>query len=245
MTKDAEGQHRSLQPYEFFRAQAMATAIYQSELGNGLRKLGYEAVRGTNDAPDISGYTSEYLASESLRSAQIKRRLEELGLTGRRAEDIISHQNREGKLNIALEELRKLHQSHADAFGKQPEKTVMAAATKAGYATTNEEKASLAAEAVASATRKLTERNAVIEEHRVIEQALKYGHGRILVGDVEREIAEQRDQRKLIEVRHVRPNAPGYRYTTPAMIHMEREVLRRVSEKTIPYGPDIETDRSK
>ena len=51
MTSDADGQHRSLQPYEFFRAQAMATAIYQSELGNNLRKLGYEVVRGTNDAP--------------------------------------------------------------------------------------------------------------------------------------------------------------------------------------------------
>jgi conjugative relaxase-like TrwC/TraI family protein len=240
MTKDADGQHRSLQPYEFFRAQAMATAIYQSELGNGLRKLGYEVVRGTNDAPDISGYSAEYLASESLRNAQIKQRLEELGLTGRRAEDIISHQNREDKLNITPEELRKLHQSHADAFGNQPEKIVSAAANKAGYAATDEERASLAAQAVASATRKLTERNAVIEEHRVIEQALKYGHGRILIGDVEHEISEQRNRRELIEVHHVRPHAPGYRYTTPAMIHMEREVLRRVLEGQGQSMPIVE-----
>ena len=32
MTSDAEGNQRSLQPYEFFRAQAMATAIYQEAL---------------------------------------------------------------------------------------------------------------------------------------------------------------------------------------------------------------------
>jgi conjugative relaxase-like TrwC/TraI family protein len=128
MTRDSEGQLRSLQPYEFFRAQAMATAIYQAELGNNLRKLGYEVVRGTNDAPDIPGYSSEYLASESLRSAQIKKRLEELGLSGRRAEDIISHQNREDKLKITPDELRKLHQSHAEEFGNQAQKVVAAAA---------------------------------------------------------------------------------------------------------------------
>ncbi len=124
MTSDAEGQHRSLQPYEFFRAQAMATAIYQAELGNNLRKLGYEVVRGTNDAPDIAGYTPEYLAAESLRNAQLKQRLEELGMTGRRAEDIINHQNREEKLKITPEELRKLHRSHAELFGNQPDMVV-------------------------------------------------------------------------------------------------------------------------
>jgi conjugative relaxase-like TrwC/TraI family protein len=228
MTRDSEAQLRSLQPYEFFRAQAMATAIYQSELGNNLRMLGYEVVRGTNDAPDIAGYSSEYLASESLRNAQIKKRLEELGLSGRRAEDIISHQNREDKLKITPDELRKLHQSHAEAFGNQPQTIAATATNKTGQSLTAEERAAMAGAAVLSATRKLTERAAVIEEHRVIEQALKYGHGRILVGDVEREIAQQREARKLIAVQHVRPHAPGYRYTTPAMIHMERDVLRRV-----------------
>src|SRR6185437_7307146 len=230
MTSDADGQHRALQPYEFFRAQAMATAIYQSELGNNLRKLGYEVVRGTNDAPDIAGYTPEYLAAESLRNAQLKQRLEELGMAGRRAEDIINHQNREEKLKITPDELRKLHRSHAEVFGNQPDKIVSAAANKSAYATSEEERRKLGFGAVSSAARKLTERNAVIEEHRVIEQALKYGHGRVLVGDIEDELARQRTDGKLIAVHHVRPHAPGHRYTTPAMIHMERDVITRVLE---------------
>lgn len=230
MTSDADGQRRSLQPYEFFRAQAMATAIYQSELGSNLRKLGYDVVRGTNDAPDIAGYTPEYLAAESLRNAQLKRRLEELGMTGRRAEDIINHQNREEKLKITPDELRKLHRSHAELFGNQPDMVVSAAANKSAYAPSEEERLKLASEAVSSATGKLTERNAVIEEHRVIEQALKYGHGRVLVGEIEDELASQRTNGKLITVHHVRPHAPGHRYTTPAMIHMERDVITRVLE---------------
>lgn len=240
MTQDGEGQHRSLQPYEFFRAQAMATAIYQSELGNNLRKLGYEVVRGTNDAPDIAGYSQEYLAAESLRNAQLKQRLEELGMTGRRAEDIINHQNREEKLNISPDELRKLHRSHAELFGNQPQKVVSAAANKTGYTVPDNERAGIASEAVASASRKLTERNAVIEEHRIIEQALKYAHGRTLVADVEDELARQRSERQLIAVQHVRPHAPGHRYTTPAMIHMERDVITRVLSGQGRVAPVVE-----
>ncbi|MBV9154711.1 MAG: relaxase domain-containing protein [Acidobacteriaceae bacterium] len=240
MTADAEGQHRSLQPYEFFRAQAMATAIYQAELGNNLRKLGYEVTRGTNDAPDIAGYSAEYLTAESLRNAQLKQRLEELGLTGRRAEDIINHQNREEKLKITPGELRALHRGHAEAFGNQPDVVVGAAANKVGETVSAEERARVTSEAVSSATRKLTERNAVIEEHRVIEQALKYAHGRVLVGDVEEELASQRSERKLIAVTHVRPHAPGHRYTTPAMIHMEREVITRVLSRRDKLAPVVE-----
>lgn len=246
MTSDAGGQNRSLQPYEFFRAQAMATAIYQSELGNNLRKLGYAMVRGTNDAPDIAGYTPEYLAAESLRNAQLKQRLEELGMTGRRAEDIINHQNREEKLKITPDELRKLHRSHAEIFGNQPDRIVSAAANKSAYATSEEERRKLGFEAISSAARKLTERNAVIEEHRVIEQALKYGHGRVLVGDIEDELGRQRTDGKLIAVHHVRPHAPGHRYTTPAMIHMERDVITRVLEgqgKLSPIVQDADLSR--
>src|SRR6185437_1329094 len=155
MTSDADGQQRSLQPYEFFRAQAMATAIYQAELGNNLRKLGYDVVRGTNDAPDIAGYSPEYLAAESLRNAQLKQRLEELGLTGRRAEDIINHQNREEKLKITPDELRKLHRAHAEAFGNQPDVIVASAANRVGETMSPQERGRVASEAVPSAVRKL------------------------------------------------------------------------------------------
>jgi conjugative relaxase-like TrwC/TraI family protein len=240
MTTDAGGQHRSLQPYEFFRAQAMATAIYQSELGNNLQKLGYGVVRGTNDAPDIAGYTPEYLAAESLRNAQLKQRLEELGLTGRRAEDIINHQNREEKLKITPYELRKLHRAHAEVFGNQPDAIVAAVANRVAETISQRQRASLASQAVSSAARKLTERNAVIEEHRVIEQALKYGHGRVLVGDVEEELAKQRSERKLIAIGHVRPHAPGHRYTTPAMIRIERDVIERVLSGQNQVRPVVE-----
>lgn len=238
MTTDAEGNHRSLQPYEFFRAQAMATAIYQSELGHNLRSVGYEVAQGTNHAPDIAGYAPEYLAAESLRHSQLKHRLEELGLGGRRAEDIINHQNREEKLAISADELRKLHQAHAELFGNQPAQVVAQGSRKStALQITDEQRQTMTSEAVRSAVRKLNERTAVIEEHRIIAQALRYGRGHILLKDVEQELQRQRTARALISVDHVRPHAPGHRYTTPAMLRMERSVLSRVIESQNTVTP--------
>src|SRR5579875_740404 len=71
MTEDRNGQARSLQPYELFRIQSMATAIYQNKLESQLREIGYGIERGTNHAPDIRGFTKEYLEAESLRTAEI------------------------------------------------------------------------------------------------------------------------------------------------------------------------------
>jgi hypothetical protein len=70
----------------------------------------------------------------------------------------------------------------------------------------------------------LTERNAVIEEHRVFEQALKHSHGHILVGDVEEEIANQRATQKLIAVSHVRPHAPSHRSTLVGDVRQHQSV---------------------
>ncbi|MDQ2773816.1 MAG: hypothetical protein M3Y57_02640, partial [Acidobacteriota bacterium] len=174
----------------------------------------------------ITEDTPEYLTAESVRNAQLKRRLEELGIGGRRAEDIINHQNREEKLAISPEELRKLHQAHAQLWGSQPRRVVAAAAAEqTSQSITEEQRIALGGEAVRSAVRKLNERTAVIEEHRIVAQALRYGQGQILVDDVDRELGRQRSTRELISVDHVRPHAPGHRYTTPAMIRMERDVL--------------------
>ena len=100
MTEDARGQARSLQPYELFKIQSMATAVYQNRLEYELRQAGYRIERGLNHAPEIKGYTTEYLQAESLRNAEIQRELKERGLSGAEAINNIKHQNREAKLNL-------------------------------------------------------------------------------------------------------------------------------------------------
>ena len=71
-----EGQVKPLQPLELFRSQQYATAVYQSHLADKLEKLGYSIEAGTNGAPEIKGYSKEYLEANSPRSQQIKEHIE-------------------------------------------------------------------------------------------------------------------------------------------------------------------------
>src|SRR6185437_3581836 len=97
------------------------------ELAKELEALGYELKRGKANAPEIKGYTQEYLDAESPRSHYIQRRLIELGVTGARAARIIAHQDRNDKLDLTQDELKALHLAKAEIFGNQPAQAVKAA----------------------------------------------------------------------------------------------------------------------
>ena len=221
---------RSIQTGELFRAQQLIKTVYQSELKYQLlRVAGYEVHEGKNGAAEIQGYTKEYLAAESLRSARIQGRLEELGLTGRRAEEIIAHQNRNEKLDLTAEEVRALHLARAKEFGDQPAKVVEEARErkKRGLAV----KKIAPQEAVTFAKRSLTERLAVLQPFALVSEALKFGRGHVRVNEVEADVAQRRTPAQgrgpeLIPVTHGRPNSPGLQYTTREMVATEREVLQ-------------------
>ncbi|MGH9770451.1 MAG: MobF family relaxase [Candidatus Acidiferrales bacterium] len=228
LTEDATGQARSLQPYELFKIQSMSTAVYQNELEYQLRRLGYEIARGTNHAPDIKGYSAEYLASESQRSAQIYREMEERGQTGREQRVQLAHQNRDEKLKLSPDELRALHKRSAEEFGSQPAHLVAEAAAR-HHREVSEEKAQRRAQSAVSFARdRLSERSAVFEHFETIRDALRHTQGKARLADIEIELGRQHEQGRFLQVDHVRPNAPGARYTTPELVAMERETIERV-----------------
>src|SRR5579863_2288224 len=70
VTERADGETRALQERGLFQSQQFATAIYQSELTYRVRQLGYEITTGRSAAPEIKGYTQEYLDASSPRSQQ-------------------------------------------------------------------------------------------------------------------------------------------------------------------------------
>src|SRR5580698_6900711 len=67
MTEREAGSYRALQPQGLFDSQQFATAVYQSELTYRLRNLGYEIEPGRSGAPEIKGYSQEYLDASSPR----------------------------------------------------------------------------------------------------------------------------------------------------------------------------------
>ena len=228
LTEEITGQARSLQSKALFEAQSFATAVYRAEMALRLKELGYEVVQNEKGAPEIQGFSKEYLAAESLRSAGIKERLEQLGLSGRRAEEIIAHQDRGKKLNLTKEELRALHRAHGQQFGNEAQHAVDEARRR-GKAT-EVARTIGPSEAVSFAIRRLSEREAVFDHFQVARDALNYGQGHLRLKDVEANIVSRRtnherdlgEGKDLLMVDHYRTYSPGARYTTPQMLAMER-----------------------
>ncbi len=75
VTERENGTTRALQERGLFESQNFATAVYHSALTYQLRNLGYEIEAGKSGAPQIKGYSQEYLDASSLRSQQIQEQL--------------------------------------------------------------------------------------------------------------------------------------------------------------------------
>ena len=127
VTERDNGQPRAIQPQSLFASQQFATAVYQSELTYNLRQLGYEISTGRSGAPEIKGYTQEYLDASSPRSQQIREYLERTGRSGKEAAEIAAHSTRDRKEIHSPGEVMAAHRRLAADFGHQAEAVVRAA----------------------------------------------------------------------------------------------------------------------
>src|SRR6266478_7430133 len=77
MTKTEQGEIRSVQPLELYRTQQYATAIYRTHLAEKLQALGYQIeVDRRTGAPEIKGFSKEYLQESSPRSQELRKEAE-------------------------------------------------------------------------------------------------------------------------------------------------------------------------
>jgi conjugative relaxase-like TrwC/TraI family protein len=127
ITERENGQYRAVQPQSLFASQQFATAVYQSELTYRLRQLGYEITAGRSGAPEVKGYTQEYLDASSPRSQQIREYLQRMGRTGSEAAEIAAHSTRDRKEIHSPAEVMAAHRKLAAEFGDQAETVVRAA----------------------------------------------------------------------------------------------------------------------
>src|SRR5258708_29857829 len=82
MTQREDGQIRALRERDLFVSKQVATAVDQSEMTFRLRNLDYEIEAGRSGAPEIKGYSQEYLDASSPRSQQIPEYLDRTGFHG-------------------------------------------------------------------------------------------------------------------------------------------------------------------
>jgi conjugative relaxase-like TrwC/TraI family protein len=221
VTERADGSTRALQPHSLFESQQYATAVYQSELMYRLRNLGYEIERGKSGAPEIKGYSQEYLDASSPRSRQIREQLEKTGRAGAEAAEIAAHSTRDRKQNLTAKQVLDAHRKMAVEFGNQPEQVVAAARERAQQQQVRRESSTGAKEAVTFARQSVFEREAVVDERRILRDAMRRGMGETTYKEIcsEFEVRHTRGDFQVVD----RPKyTSGRRFTTPETIAAER-----------------------
>src|SRR5579872_3095147 len=229
VTERENGQPRAIQPQSLFASQQFATAIYQSELTYRLRQLGYEITTGRSGAPEIKGYTQEYLDASSPRSQQIREYLERTGRSGKEAAEIAAHSTRDRKEIHSPGELMAAHRKLAADFGHQADAVVRAARARSQHQDKPVNSFERVRESLTFSRDKNFEREAVVDERALIRDGLRRGMGEITHTQVQAHLAARlaSGEFQIVE----RPQSvPGRQFTTAKTIQAEHEILRRMRE---------------
>ena len=221
VTERENGTTRALQERGLFASQNFATAVYQSALTFQLRNLGYEIDAGKSGAPEIKGYSREYLEASSLRSKQIQEQLAKTGYSGPEAAHIAAHATRDSKQILSPEEVLQAHREIASVFGNQAEKVIAAARNRAQSQDRQVDSAARAREAVSYAKASIFEREAVSDERVLMRDALRRGMGETTYGHIQAEFASRHSRGEFREIDGGRHDT-GRSFSTPETIAAER-----------------------
>jgi conjugative relaxase-like TrwC/TraI family protein len=232
MTEREDGSTRALQPQGLFDSQQFATAVYQSQLTYQLRSLGYEIEAGRSGAPEIKGYSQEYLDASSPRSQQIREHLERTGYQGPEAAQIAAHSTRDKKEIHTPAEVLAAHRQIAAEYGNQADNVVIQARQRVHGQAEERGPDTLelrAREAVTYARDRSFEREAVTDERDIFRDALRRGMGETTCPQVranfETRVASGEFQTVLGQTHDT-----GTQFTTQETIRAERDVIRQMQQ---------------
>ena len=222
MTERSDGSTRALQPQGYFDSQQFATAVYQSELTYRLRNLGYEIEAGKSGAPDVKGYTPEYLEASSPRRQQIEEAIARSGFSGPEAAEIAAHNTRDRKEIHTPSEVIAAHRQIAAEFGNQADHVVAAARERAEGLAQNRvpDVPQRAQEAVSFAKDRSFEREAVTDERDIMRDALRRGMGDLTYEQV-RTNFDQRHGSGEFQIVNGQKHETGRQFTTRETIAAE------------------------
>jgi len=226
LTERENGQARAIQPQSLFASQQFATAIYQSELTYRLKELGYEITVGRSGAPEIKGYTQEYLDASSPRSQQIREYLERTGRNGREAAEIAAHSTRDRKEIHSPGEIMAAHRKLAADFGHQADTVIRAARERQQLQEKPAKSIDRVRESLTFSRDKNFEREAVVDERVLIRDGLRRGMGDVTFAQVRGNLNARIESGEFQTVE--RAHMPGRQFTTAKTIAAEHEIVNRV-----------------
>jgi conjugative relaxase-like TrwC/TraI family protein len=229
VTERDNSQPRAIQPQSLFASQQFATAVYQSELMYRLRQFGYEITTGRSGAPEIKGYTQEYLDASSPRSQQIRDYLERTGRSGKESAEIAAHSTRDRKEIHSPGEVMAAHRKLAADFGHQADAVVRAARERSQHHEKPVNSLDRVRESLTFSRDKNFEREAVVDERALIRDGLRRGMGEITHGQV-RSNLEARVASGEFQIVERTQGVPGSQYTTAKTIEAEHEIISTMRE---------------
>jgi conjugative relaxase-like TrwC/TraI family protein len=251
LTQTEEGHIKPIQPLELFRSQQYATAIYRTVLATELQKLGYEVtVDARTGAPEIKGFSKEYLAASSPRrqeieheSAEMKERLAAQGITvedGAGLRQAAAKTDRMSK-QYDREEMRARHLEMDAKFGEQALRVAESAQERGSLSLSDEEIKSRAHAAVTFARENAGEREAVVDKRGVMVDSLRRNLCFTTFDAVVGELNERIDSGHFIRL--VR-NGTMEELTTSRTVAMERSNIQQVVAGRGTQDPIIEPEES-
>src|SRR6516165_906201 len=224
VTERGNGQYRAVQPQSLFASQQFATAVYQSELTYRLHQLGYEISAGRSGAPEIKGYTQEYLDASSPRSQQIRQHLERTGRAGSEAAEIAAHSTRDRKEIHSTVEVMAAHRRLAAEFGHQAEAVVRAAQARSHHQQITTDPWMRIRESLTFSRDKNFEREAVVDERALIRDGLRRGMGEVTYSQVRANLDARLSNGEFQVVERF-SSSPARQLTTAKTLAAEHEIL--------------------
>lgn len=251
LTETDDGRVRPVQPLELFRSQQYATAIYRTVLAEELQKLGYEVqVDARTGAPEISGFSREYLAASSPRrqeidreAAEMKERLAAQGITvgdGAGLRQAAAKTDRMSK-QYDRDEMRARHLDMDAKFGGPALRVAESAQERGSLRLSDEEIKARAQAAVIFARDNAGEREAVVDKRKVMVDALRRNLGFTTFDAVVKELNERIDSGDFIRV--IR-NGTMEEFTTSRTVAMEESNIQQVVAGRATQEPILNREAS-
>src|SRR5215217_2836974 len=250
MTQTEDGKVRSVQPLELYRSQKFATAFYRAHFAEKLQALGYEIrVDPRTGAPEIKGFSEEYLQDSSPRRKEVLKeeekmrgRMESEGKTiseNARLKQIAARINRRSKkFDRDLMDTRALEMDVR--HGYQAQRLVAEARAREPLRLAQNEIEKRAQEAVTYARDNAVQKDAVADVRKVKAEALARNLGLTTRDAVMSELNRRMERGEFINI--TRPEQPP-QTTTQRMLAMEKNNIQTVIDGKGTHAAIVQPQR--
>src|ERR1043165_5934563 len=244
MTQTEDGKVRSVESGELFNSQKLMTAIYRANLADKLQALGYEIrVDPSTGAPEIKGFTAEYLQDSSPRRQEVlteAQKIRERTVSDNaRVKQVAARKNRRSK-NFDSEIMKTLALELDVRHDYQAQRIVAEARERLPLRLSQNEIERRAQEAVTFGRDKIMEKDAVADMRNLRMHALRRQLGFTTYAAVAAEIQRRQESGEFINIMR-QERSPET--TTQRMVAMEKKNIQTMIDGKENRPAMVEAER--